>query len=150
MCLSKNINDNKIARLACSYDRWTGPQPVPTPQISWYKDGELVYSELTGRYLNPNDSAFIAANPLLAYGVFDQVPFVALSSGNIFLLGSVTNITSPSLLPPGTTLKQAQDQLLTLLVGNWTCKLNNTLGSSSITYMIRECGKLNQVITVFC
>ena len=124
--------------LECDYVE--EPYPLPSPQRSWYKDDELVYSALVGN--SPNASEFFAANPLLAMGVLNPPPIHILSDGSILLSNQVENITLPSLLPPGTTLEQVKEQLYALLLGNWMCKLNNTLGNASHTYMIRECSKL--------
>ena len=140
--MSKNFNDDKVAYLGCDYVRLNEPEPLPIPQRSWYEDGQLVYSAPIGS--DPNISEFLAANPLLTLGVYEK-PLQTLSYGGILLLGGVLEIGSPSLLPPNTTLEQANEQILALVVGNWTCQLNNTFGSSSVTYTIRECGELNQI-----
>ena len=124
--------------LECDYVE--APYPIPIPQRSWYKDGELVYSAPV--FSVPDASAFFAANPLLGLGALSPPPIRTLSDGSILLSNHVENITSPSLLPPGTTVEQVKEQLRTLLLGNWTCTLNNTLGDASHTHMIRECSKL--------
>ena len=83
----------------------------------------------------PDASDFLAANPLLAQGVFHPFTFFPFSNGTILLNIEVDNITAPILL-----------QLVEQLVGNWTCVLNNTFGSASRTYIVtKECGELIKI-----
>lgn len=138
-CLSRNSDKVATALIDCDFSIL--PHPKPYPQRTWYKDDELVYSTLSDS--DPNDTEFLAANPLLAMGivVLDPSPFhqQLIVDGSILLHNRIENVTS---LPPGVaTLKEAREKLFTLLLGNWTCKVNNTLGSTSRTYIIKECGK---------
>jgi hypothetical protein len=134
--------------LDCDYVKL--PYVRPIPQRSWYKDGELVYSTEVYSSEVPDASAFFAANPLLEIGVLSPPPIHTLADGSILLSNQVENITSPSLLPPGTTVEQVREQLRSFLLGNWTCKLNNTLGDASHTHMIRDCSKLLQIKNINC
>jgi hypothetical protein len=144
-CLPRHGDKVAIA-LDCDYIKL--PYALPIPQISWYKDGELVYSTEVSSV--PDASAFFAANPLLEMGVLSPPPIHTLADGSILLSNQVENITSPSLLPPGTTVEQVKEQLHSFLLGNWTCKLNNTLGDASHTHMIRDCSKLLQIKNIIC
>ena len=116
---------------------------VPTPSRSWFKDGQLVSS------VQLYDSAvieesFLAQNPILIPGVFDVSPFQILISGDAILSTMFMNITNPMLgnLAPGTTFMEARQLLLDTFLGNWTCFVNNSLGSASVQYIVREYGKL--------
>ena len=97
MCLTKDPEDNRAAFLGCEYIR---PEPIPAPQRSWYKDGELVYSISSD--IHPNALEFLAANPLLDAG--DLTSLRTYSSGSLYLIGYgfVEDSTSPSSLPPNT------------------------------------------------
>ena len=133
-CISRDM-DSKVVELDCIILN----SPQPSPLRSWFKDGELVYSTISGLTVDPND--FLMDNPILVPGVLDPSPFTALGDGRIFYNYDIMNISVPSMLPPGTTLEQATQEVFDLLIGNWTCLVNNTLGSSTVTYVIRECGK---------
>ena len=119
----------------------------PSPLRSWFKDGELVYSAISGLDFDASD--FLSDNPLLIPGVLDPTPFTALKDGIIFYNYDIMNISVPSMLPPGTTLEQATQEVFDLLIGNWTCLVNNTLGLAMVTYTIRECGKLIPKIATY-
>ena len=134
-CVSRNA-DNKIVNLECEI---LG-NPQPNPLRSWFKDGELVYSAING--FSPNPSDFFMNNPILVPGVLDPITLSALSDGTIVYNYEVRNITSPQQLPPGTTEAQIEQQVFDLLLGNWTCIVNNTLGSTTITYLITDCGEI--------
>ena len=112
---------------------------VPTPSRSWFKDGQLVSS------VQLYDSAvieesFLAQNPILIQGVFDVPLFGILVSGDVILSTMFTNITNPMLgnLAPSTSFMQARQLLLDTYLGNWTCFVNNSLGSASVEYIVRE------------
>ena len=114
--------------------------PQPSPRRTWFKDGEQVYSAISG--FTPDPSEFVMMNPILMPGVLDPITFSTLSDGSIAYNYEVENITSPQLLPPGTTtIDEAKQQVFELLLGNWTCMVSNTLGSATITYVISDCGK---------
>ena len=114
--------------------------PQPSPRRTWFKDGEQVYSAISG--FTPDPSEFVMMNPILMPGVLDPITFSTLSDGSIVYNYEVENITSPQLLPPNTTTEEeAEQQVFELLLGNWTCMVNNTLGSATITYVITDCGK---------
>lgn len=143
MCTTEYIevarNDSEtVLTLECD----VAPRLWPSPLISWLKDGELVSSALIGD-TPAIEPSFLAANPILTFGVFDLQQFGVQSDGTVFLSTIFTNITNPKLgnLPPVTTDKQAKELLFNSFLGNWTCFVNNSLGSASVEYIVRELGK---------
>lgn len=119
------------------------PRPVPLPTRTWFRDGVLAASALRGETVNV-DMAFLMQFPILNMGAFDTAPFQVLVSGDLVFTTAFTNITNPMMagLAPGTTLSQARAMLFDILLANWTCVANNSLGASSISNFIRMCGKL--------
>ena len=117
------------------------PLPLPTPSRSWFKDGKLVYiAELE---TVPDVDEYTMDNPVLITGVLTPDVFSATTDGTILYNTQVDNITFAMPLPLGTTILQARQLVFDGLIGNWTCVANNTLGSSSVTYVIKECGELS-------
>lgn len=135
--------------LDCTVDN-SVPQPVPIPLQSWYKDGELVSSAQIHESTEPIMS-FVMANQLLMMGVFDFSPLQVLLGGTLVLTTTFTNITNPMLgqLSPDTTIAQARELLFETFLGNWTCLVNNSLGSSSVEYIVREYGRCFLLIIQF-
>ena len=122
----------------------TSPRPVPLPTVTWFRNDVLVGSGQSGTALDI-DPGFLMQFPILNMGVFDAQPFAFLGQEIVFSTPLITNITMPMVggLPGNATLAQARAQLFnTVLLGNWVCVANNTLGTSSIQYNIRMCGKL--------
>ena len=114
--------------------------PQPTPRRTWFKDGKNVYSDLTGSF--PDLTEYFIENSILVTGVLDPITITAPRDGTIYYNYEVMNITFPALLPPDTTIAQAEQQVFQHLLGNWSCTVDNTLGSATVTYKIRECGKV--------
>lgn len=113
----------------------------PTPVRTWFKDGEVVYSETVGFSIDL-DSEYLMQRPILTPGVLNPITLTLLSAGTVIYNYLVFNITMPQALPDDFTLQQARQEVFEILLGTWTCIVNNTLGSTPpITYTIRECGK---------
>jgi hypothetical protein len=94
------------------------------------------------------DDNFLTQFPILMTGVFGSastvIPtFQVLSNGDLVFTTDFNNITDAMLggLAPGTPLRQAKMMLFDILVADWMCVANNTLGSSSVENTIRRCGK---------
>ena len=117
------------------------PIPFPYPSRSWFKDGKLVYIAPISTV--PDISDYTVDNPVLKPGVLTPDVFAALSDGTILYNTQVENIIFAMPFPPGTTILQARQLVFNGLIGNWTCVANNLLGSSSVTYVIKECGELS-------
>ena len=118
------------------------PQPIPPPLLSWFKDGELVSSAEFGQ-IPEFSMSFLTANPNLMPGVFDIDPLQIMSDGTLMLTTRFTNISFPIAsgnLPPDTTLEQARELLFSSFLGNWMCFVNNSIGSSSVEYVVTEYG----------
>lgn len=137
-CVSRNATgaDSRIS-LRCDVANEAQPPALRT----WLKDGELVYSELDGDSIDSDE--YSIENQILLPGVLDPVTFTTFGDGSIAYNYDVMNISVPAFVPEGvTTPQQARDVVFDLLLGNWTCVLNSSLGSPDpITYLIRECGK---------
>ena len=136
-CISRETSGSKLVTLTC------GLLNIPQPRAmrSWFKNDELIYTELTESSVDLSD--YFMQFPILMTGVLDPTAFTATSDGIIFLNYEVDNITTPALLPPNTTLEQAREEVFDLLLGNWECRVNNTLGSATpVMYLIRECGEI--------
>ena len=131
-----------VLLLECAIDDTRIPRPVPLPILSWFKDGELISSAQSGQNFQIEES-YVMANPILTRGVFDFSVLTVLNDGTVALTTSVTNITLRALgmIPLDTTLEQARELLLNTFLGNWTCVVNNSLGSSSVEYIVGEFGK---------
>lgn len=111
----------------------------PSPLRSWYKDGELVYSAES--FSSPDLSDYFDNHPIFTIGVLEPVVLTFTSSGTFHYNIQVENVTFPALLPPCTTLDQARQEVFDLLLGTWTCVVENTLGRDSVTYTFREAGE---------
>ena len=126
-------------RLECEVDI-SVPRPVPIPRLSWFKDGELISSAVFG--LTPQlNVSFLMANPHLMPGVFDIIPLQILIDGTVLLTTQFTNISLPDLGNlADTTLEQARELVVDSFLGNWTCFVSNSIGSSSVEYIVMEYG----------
>ena len=119
---------------------------LPSPSFSWFKDGQPFHNIFNDPII---EESFLAQKPILMPGVFDVPPLSIILIGyEIHLSTRFTNIANPMLggLVPDTTLPEARQLVLDTLLGNWTCFVNNSLGSASVEYIIRELGKLVFVI----
>ena len=116
------------------------PHPLPVPMRSWFKDGELIYTQLL--HSTPDASEFLMNHTILQLGVLDPHIFLLLTSGGIYYNTQVTNITLPSMLTDRSiTIDEASELVFSILLGKWTCIVSNSLGTSSVHYVISECGK---------
>ena len=144
-CIAENFcvdrDNDTVVMLECEIpnDPSNPPTPQPLPLQSWFKDGELVYTAPLDN--TPDIDDFTMDNPVLIPGVLVPTTFTASADGTISYSTEVMNITFLPQLPPSTTTEQARQMLFDLLLGNWTCVANNSLGTSSVTYTIRECGE---------
>ena len=131
--------DQFLQSLDCGVDDPNLPQPNPLPTRSWFKDGQLISS---AQYRSHADIelTYLMENSILLTGVFNIPTFQVLPNGTITMYTGFTNITSPELgmLEPETTLEQARELLFDIFLGNWTCHVNNSLGSFSVEYILRE------------
>ena len=118
------------------------PQPIPLPTLMWFRDGVLAASASFGSDFEV-DMAFLIQFPILFAGVFDIPILLFLSNGSLVFSTIFTNITNATLgnLPVDTTPAQARAMLFDILLANWTCAANNTLGLSTVEHQIRMCGK---------
>ena len=122
------------------------PQSVPLPDRSWFRDGVLAVSAQSGQDLNL-EASFTMMFPIFNLGVFNFPSLTLTTDGQITYSTQFTNITMPMLgdLPPDIDLPTARAMVFNLLPGTWMCFVNNSLGSASVEYVIRECGKLTTV-----
>ena len=119
------------------------PRPIPPPTITWFRDGVPAASATQGENFDVN-KALLIEFPILNMGVFGFSPLQVLYSGELVFTTEITNITNPMLggLAPDVTLSEARALLFNILLANWTCVANNTLGLSSVSNFLRMCGKL--------
>ena len=129
------------------------PLPFPIPSLTWFRNGlEVARAAKSGESFELDN--FQMQFPILTPGVFSSSgiifpPFQILSSGEVvFTTESFDNITMPMLggLAPDTTLRQAMAMLFDILLANWTCVANSSLGTAAVEYLIRVCGKLEEVL----
>ena len=126
------------------------PRPVPPPTVTWLRNGAPVASTVLGAGFNL-DMDFLMQFPILTPGVFSHdrgyisLTFQVLSSGELFFNTRFDNISNPMLgnLPVDITLRQARAKLFDILLANWTCVANNSLGTSAVEHHIEMCGKLD-------
>ena len=127
------------------------PRPVPPPTLAWLRNGEqIAFNPQAGTTFDLNEPLlmrFLIGNPILMSGVFSSggtiLPtFQILQSGGILFSTEFDNITDPMLgnLAPGTTLGEARNMIYGLLIANWTCVANSSLGVSSVENVFRMCG----------
>ena len=125
--------------LECNTERGGHPNPLPRASRSWFKDGQMVSSTLIGGSALIDES-FLMAHPILNIEVFDTPPLTLVPYGDLIVYLGFRNVTSPfsGMLAPTTSIEQARDMVFDILLGNWTCLVNNSLGTSSIDYVVRE------------
>ena len=130
-----HVRNDSVVFLTC--DVADLPRPIPLPTRFWFKDGQIVSSMQYGASAEI-DELFLMENPILTIGVFDFPAFQVLLDGTTVLFTGFSNISSPELgmIAPGTTLEEARKMLLNIFLGNWTCLVNNSLGSSSVEYIL--------------
>ena len=126
--------------LECMIDDPSLPDPVPLPTRSWFKDGQLVSTTRDGEDADISTSSLAAQNPIL----MTSFSFIFISrDGSLILNNGINNISNPMLgnLLPNATVEQAMELLIDIFLGNWTCLVNNSLGSSLVEYILRRTGK---------
>lgn len=118
------------------------PRPVPPPTLRWFRNGvEVARASFGGNFAVEMD--FLMQFPILMPMVFDVPVFQVLSSGQIVFTNAFTNITNAMIGNiPDASVAQARAMVFNLLLANWTCASNNSLGASAIAYNIRMCGEL--------
>ena len=131
------------------------PRPIPPPSLTWFRNGSEVARAASFGESFELDINFQMQFPILTPGIFSSsgnffLPFQILSNGVVvFTTESFDNITMPMLgdLAPDTTLRQARAMLFhDILLANWTCVAYNSLGTAAVEYLIRVCGKLEEVL----
>ena len=135
-------------QLQCTVN-WEVPQPIPLPSLTWFRNGSEVARAATFGEAFELDINFQMQFPILTPGVFSFPTFQVLSNGKVvFTTESLGNITMPVLgdLAPDTTLRQARTMLFDILLANWTCVAYSSLGTATVEYLIRVCGKLEEVL----
>ena len=135
-CVSRGRRQRVNLRCVSDNERLGLPSPgIPSPRQSWYKDGALVS---TNGILEDD---FIMNNTILMNGIF--VPdSLTTQDGGILYHTYVDNITAPQVFDElglnGT--EEAEEELFSLLLGNWTCVVQNEVGMATLQYRVQECG----------
>ena len=132
------------------------PLPFPIPSLMWFRNGlEVARVAKFGEAFDfTSIRNFQMQFPILIPGVFSSSgsilpPFQIFPSGEVvFTTGDFDNITDPMLgdLAPDTTLRQARAMLFDILLANWTCVANSSLGTAAVEYLIGVCGKLEELL----
>ena len=115
------------------------PRAFPIPERTWDKNGTVLYTALLGDdpFASINQD-FFDINPLLMPGVVEMAPLRLTESGSLLFDLRTMNITLPDLAPPGVSLARA---VFNSILGNWTCRVNNSLGAERASTMISECSE---------
>ena len=126
---------------------------MPAPSLAWFRDGQRIAftQQLGGAFELMEESMmrFLMENPILISGVFSSgmggtvLPtFQIFPSGDIVVSTEFDNITNPMLgmLDPGITLGEARNMIYDILLANWTCVANSSLGVASVENQLRMCG----------
>ena len=121
------------------------PRPIPLPTLMWFRDGVLAASASFGSDFGV-DVVFLRQFPILFAGVFDIPILLFSSNGSLVFTTVFTNIINATLgnLFVDTTPAQARAILFDILLANWMCVANNTLGLSTVEHHISMCSKLPQ------
>ena len=143
----------ETVRLQCTVNDEV-PLPIPLPCLKWFRNGlEVARAAKFGESFEL-DINLQMQFPILTPGVFSSSgiifpPFQIFPSGEvIFTTEYFDNITVPMLgdLAPDTTLRQARATLFDILLANWTCVANSSLGTAAVEYLIGVCGKLEELL----
>ena len=132
-----DFNDLGTRRITLDCPIVENPAAFPTPERTWDKNGTVLYSSLQGEDplsgINPD---FFNTNPLLTPGVVDMQPLLFVLNGSLLFDLRTINISMPVLVPPRVSLTRA---VFNAILGNWTCRANNSLGADQASTTISEC-----------
>ena len=133
-CLQRNTNTSVALR--CNLLQTNHSSPVPKPIRIWHKDGDLLSN---GTNIS---QTFFRERKLLILGVLTPPNFILLGSAFsvLFLNTSVDNVTTSDLLEDDVPIEVARDMLFDLLLGEFTCSVQNVYGMDTATTVIQECG----------
>ena len=133
--------ENDIAEYVIGCDVVTDVigRPFPPPDRRWYKDGVLVYQLPALELRNPtpqvmDNDEFNARFPLLTPSGND--------ADNILILNDDGSISLSFINIAFSGRDFDVDEALNQLSGNWTCSVNNSMGTETATTIFGECGKL--------
>ena len=125
--------------IACSkLNEKSLPPAIPAPSVKWILNNEIIHED-TESMMN-TDFLESGNNKLLSPGLINPIPLTFSNSLEFVTINlCLWNITS-ELIPEGINIDNIHDNLFELILGNWTCQQNNSLGSSSASTLISECG----------
>lgn len=129
------------------------PRPVPPPTVTWFRDGVPAASATALGNNFDVDTDFLTTFPILTTGILNIPAFQVLDNGQLIFSSEFTNISNPMMLdlsiPTDVTNEEminiARTMLFEILLANWTCVANSSLGLSSVQNFFRRCGKLKKV-----
>ena len=143
-CISRD--DRRKYTLHCfienRHTRETISGAFPTPDLSWIIQGDLLYQGLEDGEVQLIPEFFVDPPSRILLAPYSVFPSVLSTDrfGDIELNLRAENLTHPfSMLPPGVTLDNFRDALFETLLGEWTCRVNNTFGVVSATSTITDC-----------
>lgn len=141
-----DFNDLGTRRITLDCPIVENPAAFPTPERTWDKNGTVLYSSLQGEDpLSGINLDFFDTNPLLTPGVVDMQPLLFLPNGSLLFDLRTINISLPVLVPPRVNLTRA---VFNAILGNWTCRANNSLGADQASTTISECREYQISIVV--
>ena len=121
---------------------------VPVPSRSWYKDGILAITQLDfGQVSFNEDFLNQGRNGLLRFGTLEPSALIAIPGaspsgyGELFLNFMNLNITGPGLLPSGVNASNLDNEVFSVLLGRWECRVDNTFGEDSAVTELSDCGE---------
>ena len=125
--------------------------PVPPPSLAWFRDGQqIAFTESYERSFDLTEDStmrFLMENPILINNVFSfggaPLPtFQFLQAGEIVISTQFDNITDRmmGMLAPDVTIGEARNMIYDILLANWTCVANSSLGVASVENVFRMCG----------
>ena len=109
----------------------------------WYKDGVQLYrADIGDTAVISEDFYQSGNNSILRVGVVGPTPLLALSDGSLIIDWTAQNLTATGGLPPEGELRESfRRRVFMALLGNWECRLENSLGSSYAESVLINCGE---------
>ncbi len=135
ICLERSKMNCAIILLCTLRNKDTA---LPVPSKQWQLNGQTIFTGESG--MMNTDFLMTGDNMLLSPGLIYPTP-VRLSLEYVQINLCSHNVTMADLLPDGVSRLNFKDRLFDLVKGQWTCRLNNSLGTASAITYISECGK---------
>ena len=116
----------------------------PNFNRTWMKDDMLIYRELNGRDPAIENEFFMTGGRQLLMRT-NPVAF-QINPLNLEQLQINTMLNNVTLPPPGVNQMNFMDIAFDLLLGTYTCEVDNVFGSDTASIVVRECGELSETV----